>query len=188
MRFLIVLAALALGATPSLADCRRAVVVKHKPVIVVEKQVVLAAVFVPLPLVSIGYAPPAPVPQAAPGPDVQALQAQVLALSQEIERLRPALGPLAQPPLPQRVASGSLLQARCAACHTETTAAAEGSGLVLFRAGKAVELIERQLEKAMAKVANGQMPPRGNARGIPDLTFAERADVIRELSGLAAKK
>lgn len=179
MRILISVSTLLLAAAPSLADCRRVAVVKHRaaPAVVVEKQVALATVYVPL--VGVGYAPaayPAPAYPGAPAQanaDTAALAILVQQLQQEVQQLRsgqPAPGTAALKATDPGLA---VLTNRCAECHDTSKAEKLGGNLTLTLNGQLnVLLTPDQLLSVLSKSHDGTMPPTG-----PNLTTEERKQI-----------
>lgn len=179
MRFLITMSTLLLAAAPSLADCRRVAVVKRHvaPAVVVEKQPVLAAVFVPL--VGVSYAPaayPAPAYPGAPAPanaDTAALAVLVQQLQQEIQQLRSGQSAPATAAITAPDPGLAVLASRCAKCHDGPKAADVGGGFTLLAGGKlAPGLTGDQLLSVLSKSHDGSMPPTG-----PNLSTEERKHI-----------
>lgn len=127
------------------------------PAVVV--QPVLAATFVPVPLVvpsySVGYAAPAAAADAA----------ELQRLRQEIEALKRARAPAPQPQTLKSVSAGALalFRSKCAACHERAIAKAKGGGFVLLEGNQLARLSDRQARKVGTRVYAGTMPPRQRA-------------------------
>lgn len=138
-----------LAADTGATGCR--VVVGHRVV----APVVVTPVAVAVPVYSAVYG----------GPDqgVQQLLAEVQKLRQEVQQFR---GPEVLP------AKASLLQQRCAACHT---AGSEKGKFALFDKGGRAALTPEQLGDALGAVVSGAMP-----KGVK-VTAEERLGLVAEL-------
>lgn len=154
---LAILALLALCAIAP-ADCRRVVrVVQSHHVDTVVVAPVVAAVYAPIPVYSVGYQ----------DNGTQQLLAEVRELRQQIQQLQAAPGtPASQKtaPPPANQHPGLLfLKQSCVACHDAQVSKAKGGGHAFFSAGELVNLSDAQRLAITTAVYSGRMPKGGKS-------------------------
>ena len=193
MKFAFVLAPLFAGLlavpTADATGCvsRSRVIVRQQ---VVQAVAVKQAVIAPIAVAAFA-AVPVTVPQYSVGYNPNgAAEGEITELRQAIQELREAIQGLRQPAAPPPEAddlqakAARVLNNRCALCHSEGTAAKEGGGFVMFKAGQLVPGLSREeMFHIWERADSGSMPPKDRGQPIPD----EEARLIREWVSAKAK-
>lgn len=167
---------LALLALPgvALADCRARC---FTPARHVDEVIVTTFAFI-APLFQVGVAP---VVAASPPAGNDTLLAALRDIQGRLDRLE--RGPAAASPSDRRDAAAAphvaIMAAKCAKCHDESTAAAQGGGLTLLKAGQVVELDAATVAQVIKDVYSGKMPKGGKCSD---------EEVARIIAGLPIKK
>jgi mono/diheme cytochrome c family protein len=161
--------------TPRQRYVRKAAVVET----VVEP--VIAATFVPVavavPQYSVGPYPTGYAPQTTPAPELEALKAELAKLRAQVEAARKAQAeaPKAAAPEPTATAPSGLTHlsvfgAKCAACHSQKSAAGKGGVFVLLKDDKTLAALnDTQVRKLVADVYSGRMPKKGEKLTDPEV-------------------
>lgn len=80
----------------------------------------------------------------------------------------------------------TVFAARCAACHTDSVAATEGKGFVMFDKGNLVDFNDRQWRKIGVKLTTKQMPPEKDSKGnaVPEMPQDEFELVMSHMASI----
>jgi hypothetical protein len=156
MRLIAVSVLLLFGWAASALACPPVVV--RKEAVVVQKQVVVQQVIVPVlvPTYTAAYVPPPPAPVKSSDDCCEKLLAEIRALRAELRG-----GQAVKPPPPAATAE-EVFSARCASCHSKSTASAKGFDFVLLEDdGKMVELTVQQKRRVVRELESNRMPKTG---------------------------
>lgn len=115
--------------------------------------------------------PPPPVPQIQPGPQQQ----QQAPKNDAAPALAPQQG---QPQQGQQLTALSVVQNKCAACHSTQTAKEKGAGLILTDGSTLATLPARQANRVIGRSYAGTMPPKDS--GVPALSDSEVAALVSQ--------
>lgn len=134
------------------ADCRRVVRVQQAHVQeIVAVAPVVAAVYAPVPVYSVGYH----------DNNTEQLLAEVRELRQQLQRLQSGPAAIKQP---SQVHPGlTFLKKSCVACHDAQVSNAKGGGNTFFSAGELVNLTPDMKLAVVSAVYAGRMPKNTKA-------------------------
>lgn len=184
----------------------------HTPPVIVKKVAVVdtilavpVATFVPVPLYTASFTPPAPhapalVAASAPASNdarilraLEAIEARLQALERQGGGPIPQAAPKnAAPKAPAAAPSSglSIMQTKCAACHDAKTAAEKGGSFTLLNGSELIGLNDKQVRKIQSKIYKSAMPPASAKKelGIDPLTDEEVGAVMAHLDAVLETK